>query len=112
MAPEKERIMDPSSVPELELYTNCILCAACFGSCPVDGKNHEYLGPAALAKLYRFHIDPREINGMLRLEKANIPRGWWACEFHGNCRKVCPKDVPPLIAIAKAREQLDIHKEK
>jgi succinate dehydrogenase / fumarate reductase iron-sulfur subunit len=110
--PEQERIMDPSSVPELELYTNCILCAACFGSCPVDGKNHEYLGPAALAKLYRFHIDPREIKGMSRLEKANIPRGWWACEFHGNCRRVCPKDVPPLIAIAKAREQLDLHKEK
>ena len=30
--------MDPSAIPELELYTNCILCAACFGSCPVDGK--------------------------------------------------------------------------
>jgi succinate dehydrogenase / fumarate reductase, iron-sulfur subunit len=110
--PEKERLMDPSSVPELELYTNCILCAACFGSCPVDGNNPEYLGPAALAKLYRFHIDPREAEGMARLQKADIPRGWWACEFHGNCRRVCPKDVPPLIAIAKAREQLDSHKEK
>ncbi len=110
--PEKERLMDPSAIPELELYTNCILCGACFGSCPVDGKNPDYLGPAALAKLYRFHIDPREEEGTDRLERANIPEGWWACEFYGNCRRVCPKGVPPLIAIAKAREQLNNINEK
>ena len=111
--PEKERLMDPSAIPELELYTNCILCGACFGSCPIDGKNPDYLGPAALAKLYRFHIDPREDEGTDRLERANIPEGWWACEFYGNCRRVCPKGVPPIIAIAKAREQLNnINKDK
>ncbi|MBZ2165670.1 succinate dehydrogenase/fumarate reductase iron-sulfur subunit [Methanobacterium spitsbergense] len=111
--PEKERLMDPSAIPELELYTNCILCGACFGSCPIDGKNPDYWGPAALAKLYRFHIDPREKKGTDRLELANIPEGWWACEFYGNCRRVCPKGVPPLIAIAKAREQLnDINEKK
>jgi succinate dehydrogenase iron-sulfur subunit len=110
--PNRERIMDPSAIPELELYTNCILCAACFGSCPVDGTDPEYLGPAALAKLYRFYIDPREEKGIKRLKIADIPQGWWDCEFHGNCRRVCPKDVPPLIAIAKAREQLDLEREK
>ena len=104
--PEKERLMEPNAIPELELYTNCILCAACFGACPVDGKNSEYLGPAALAKLYRFHIDPREANGTERLEQANIPNGWWACEFYGNCTRVCPKGVPPTIGIAKARKEL------
>jgi len=105
--PEKERLMDHEAVKELELYTNCILCAACFGSCPVDGTKPDYLGPAALAKLYRFFIDPREEDKESRLERADIPNGWWACEFHGNCRRVCPKEVPPLIAIAKAREKLD-----
>lgn len=110
--PEKERLMDPKSIPELELYTNCILCAACFGSCPVDGSDPEYIGPAALAKLYRFHIDPRESNGKERLKIADKPNGWWDCDFHGNCRRVCPKDVPPLIAIAKAREQLGQEKEE
>jgi succinate dehydrogenase / fumarate reductase iron-sulfur subunit len=104
--PERERLMDPDTIPELELYTNCILCAACFGACPVDGKNPNYLGPAALAKLYRFHIDPREANQTKRLEHADIPNGWWACEFHGNCYQVCPKGVPPIIAITKAREEL------
>ncbi|MDT8358332.1 MAG: succinate dehydrogenase/fumarate reductase iron-sulfur subunit [Methanomicrobiaceae archaeon] len=105
-APEEERRMDPEDVHALETYTNCILCAACYGACPVDGKDPEYLGPAALAKLYRFHLDPREGEGA-RLERADIPHGWWACEFHGNCRQVCPRGVPPIQAIGKARQELE-----
>ena len=104
--PEKERPMTPAAVRELEKYTTCILCAACFGACPVNGKNPHYLGPAALAKLYRFSIDPREQSGRDRLCLADRPGGWGACEFHTNCRKVCPKDVPPDIAIGQARREL------
>ena len=62
IGPIKENLMSPEAVKELETYTNCILCGACYGGCPVDGENKQYLGPAALAKLYRFHIDPREAN--------------------------------------------------
>jgi succinate dehydrogenase / fumarate reductase iron-sulfur subunit len=104
--PEKERLMEISNVTELEKFTNCILCAACVGSCPVNSKNEDYLGPAALAKLYRFHIDPRESEDDSRLQLANYPAGWWACEFHANCMRVCPKGVPPNFAIGQARAQL------
>jgi succinate dehydrogenase / fumarate reductase iron-sulfur subunit len=101
--PEKERLMDPAAVKKLEAYTNCILCAACHGACPVAGQNPRYLGPAALAKLYRFDIDPREVeqNNSI-LKRADVPDGWWACEMYGNCNLVCPKGVPPRTAIAKA----------
>ena len=111
-APEKERLMDPAAVQELETYTTCILCAACFGACPIDGQNADYFGPAALAKLYRFHIDPRDDPGAGRLERADIPQGWWACEFTGNCRIVCPKGVPPNRAIGRARKELMRNEEK
>lgn len=110
--PEKERIMNSESVKKLEVYTNCILCAACFGACPVEGSNPDYLGPAALAKLYRFHIDPREEKGEFRLKKADIPNGWWGCDSYGNCRKVCPKGVPPITAIEEAVEELNKLKKK
>jgi succinate dehydrogenase/fumarate reductase iron-sulfur protein len=103
--PEKERLMTQESVRELEQYTTCILCAACFAACPVNGKNPRYSGPAALAKLYRFRIDPRE-QGTVRLVSADHPDGWWACEFHANCRRVCPKGVPPDKAIGHARQEL------
>jgi len=104
--PEKERSMNPAAVKELVAYTNCILCGACFGACPVNGRNPHYLGPAALAALYRFHIDPREEGGLTRLRRADIPDGWWGCEFHTNCRRVCPRGVPPNIAIGRARQEL------
>ena len=64
------------------------------------------VGPAALAKLYRFHIDPRETGDGSRLLKASTWEGWWACEFHTNCRAVCPRGVPPNVAIGKARAEL------
>jgi succinate dehydrogenase / fumarate reductase iron-sulfur subunit len=104
--PQKEYPMDPSDVKTLEPYTNCILCAACFGACPVNAKNTRYPGPAALAQLYRFHIDPREKPGPSRLDQADNPDGWWACEFHTNCRRVCPRGVPPDRAIGLARREL------
>ncbi|MDY6932094.1 MAG: succinate dehydrogenase/fumarate reductase iron-sulfur subunit [Halobacteriota archaeon] len=105
---EKESLMDPSDVFELEKYTNCVLCAACSGACPVNGSEDSYLGPAALAKLYRFYIDPREDvkTHDLRLLLANDRSGWYGCEFHTNCTRVCPKGVTPNIAIGKARQKL------
>lgn len=103
---DMERLMQPDAVKELEKYTNCILCAACVGSCPVSGKDRNFLGPAALAKLYRFHIDPREADDESRLILANSKSGWWGCEFHANCRAVCPKGVPPVEGIGKARKEI------
>lgn len=105
--PEDERLMEPVAVKELGVYTNCILCGACHGACPVVGENPEYLGPAALAKLYRFYIDPREAEGNCRLKIADIPNGWWACESYGDCYRVCPKGVPPIVAIKQAVNQLN-----
>lgn len=104
--PEREQLMTPEAVMELEKYTNCVLCAACVGSCPVSGKFEDFLGPAALAKLYRFHIDPRETGDASRLMLANSKRGWWGCEFHANCKAVCPKGVPPIEGIGRARKEI------
>jgi succinate dehydrogenase/fumarate reductase iron-sulfur protein len=110
---EREHLMKPETVHRLEEYTPCILCGACFAACPVNEKNSSYFGPAALAKLYRFSIDPREPDDDYRLSLADAPNGWWACEFHDNCRKVCPKGVPPIRAIGNARKRLmEIRKEK
>jgi succinate dehydrogenase / fumarate reductase iron-sulfur subunit len=108
--PEKERLMDPGAVKELGVYANCILCGACHAACPVVGENPEYLGPAALAKLYRFYIDPREEEGDSRLEKGDILNGWWACESYGDCYRVCPRNVPPIVAIRQAINQLNKRK--
>jgi succinate dehydrogenase / fumarate reductase iron-sulfur subunit len=100
--PDSESAMNPEEVPELEVYANCILCMSCFGSCPVNSENEEYLGPAALAKLYRFKIDKRY--KYVDLAKFDSECGLLGCKFHLNCKKVCPKDVTPNLAIGKARQ--------
>jgi succinate dehydrogenase / fumarate reductase, iron-sulfur subunit len=103
---DRESLMGQEEVKELERYTNCIMCAACYGACPVNANDPEYIGPAALAKLYRFAIDPRDREGMTRLRTADEPHGWWACRFYTNCSRVCPRDVPPNLAIGSARKEL------
>jgi succinate dehydrogenase / fumarate reductase iron-sulfur subunit len=102
----EEHLMAREDVNELELYTNCVLCAACYSACPVNAAKPEFLGPAALAKLFRFAIDPREGRERERLRSADEKDGWWGCEFHANCVRVCPKGVPPNVAIGKAQKQL------
>ncbi|MFO7638588.1 MAG: succinate dehydrogenase/fumarate reductase iron-sulfur subunit [bacterium] len=104
--PEREFPLSPARVGELELYTNCILCASCYAACPVNDQQADYLGPAALAQLWRFYLDPREGENDPRLLLAHRPEGWWGCQFHTNCRQVCPRGVPPNIAIGQARTRL------
>lgn len=104
--PESEFLMSKDDVKELERYTTCILCALCWGACPVVGEVKSYPGPAALAKLYRFYLDPRENGDVERLLLADEDSGWWACDFYKNCKKVCPRGVPPNLAIGKARSHL------
>ncbi len=109
--PDTEFPMTKEEVSELEKFTNCILCGACYGACPVNGENGAYIGPAALAKLYRFRIDPRDSEGEARLKTADVPEGWWSCRFYANCYHVCPRSVPPNYAIGKAQNELEKKKE-
>jgi succinate dehydrogenase / fumarate reductase iron-sulfur subunit len=104
--PGREYPMAPADVARLEPYTNCILCGACWGACPVNEARPDYYGPAALAKLWRFCIDPRDGDDEQRLQLADRPEGWWACRFHAACKRVCPRGVPPNIAIGQARARL------
>lgn len=105
-APEREYLMDESKRKEIDPYVNCILCGICFGSCPAFNLDKEFLGPAMLAKAYRFFLDPRDRRTGEVLDTVDGPRGVWACKTVFNCVKVCPKDVPPTNAIVKMRGQL------
>ncbi|MFX1264705.1 MAG: succinate dehydrogenase/fumarate reductase iron-sulfur subunit, partial [Promethearchaeota archaeon] len=54
--PRRQR---PKERRRIDRYVNCIMCALCYGSCPVNERKKEYVGPAALAKAYRFYEDSR-----------------------------------------------------
>jgi len=98
--------MTPEEVSKIEKYTNCILCAACFGACPVNNRNPDYLGPAALAWSLRFVDDSRTTDKKERLSLVAGKNGAPECEFIYNCVKVCPKAVAPAGAIRTLKDHL------
>jgi succinate dehydrogenase / fumarate reductase iron-sulfur subunit len=104
--PERERLVPPEEWSEAEPYTNCILCASCYGACPVPERDPDYLGPAALAKHYRFLADPRDVADEQRLTLASGEHGVGACDTVWRCVRVCPKGVPPTRGIVATRERL------
>jgi succinate dehydrogenase / fumarate reductase iron-sulfur subunit len=61
----------------------------------------EFLGPAALAKGFRFVGDPRDRDDVNRLEDLNSEHGIWDCTRCYFCNERCPKGVDPRDAIAK-----------
>ena len=85
---------------------NCILCASCYGACPVLARNPDYAGPAALAKLARFVLDSRDERPYSILEGVNGEKGVWGCDTMLRCIDACPKDVRPTDGIVDLRKTL------
>src|SRR3712207_9583544 len=57
----------------------------------------EFVGPAALAKAYRFVGDPRDGYTEDRLrDLAEDPHGIYDCTHCFACIEVCPKGVAPM----------------
>jgi succinate dehydrogenase / fumarate reductase iron-sulfur subunit len=101
-----EYLMEEGKRKEIDPYINCILCGICFGTCPAFEKDSEFLGPAVLAKAYRFLADPRDRRNEEILKAVNTQQGVWGCKTVFNCVKVCPKEVPPTHGIAKMRGRI------
>ena len=98
------RPQSPDERKKIERYVNCILCALCYGSCPVNAEKEEYVGPAALAKAWRFHEDSRSPDPERYVKSATTPQGAVLCDLIMNCVKACPKGVAPGGAIRKIKD--------
>ena len=83
----------------------CIMCGACVAACTSHEADPGFIGPAALAKAYRFVADPRESEAVRRGRLAALqgPTGMWDCTRCNFCVEVCPKDVRPMEAIIRLR---------
>jgi succinate dehydrogenase / fumarate reductase iron-sulfur subunit len=79
----------------------CIMCGCCVSECNSMEADPDFLGPAALAKGFRFVGDPRDRAPVERLEDYNSEHGIWDCTRCYFCNERCPKGVDPRDAIAK-----------
>jgi succinate dehydrogenase / fumarate reductase iron-sulfur subunit len=104
--PEKGYRIDDREIDKIFQFVNCILCGSCFSACPVVSKNENYLGPAALAKLYRFVRDPRDLRPYARYAHVSTQDGAWGCHTVFKCNEACPKDVRPADGIEALRRKM------
>ena len=104
--PERERIVPPESMVDITQTIACIQCGACVSSCLSMEVDPDFIGPAALAKAYRFVGDPRDVEKRERLyDLAQDPHGIYDCTHCFACVEVCPKDVAPMNQIMRLRRK-------
>jgi succinate dehydrogenase / fumarate reductase iron-sulfur subunit len=107
--PEGEYIASNESMLHLSGVTACIMCGACVSDCTVLEVDPTFMGPAALAKAYRFTADPRDgdENGdsVDRLKLLSEASGMWDCTRCLECVQACPKGVAPMERIMAMRDQ-------
>ena len=81
------------------------MCGACVSDCTAIEVDKRFLGPAALAKAYRFVGDPRDDADNSRLQMYSQPGGIWDCTRCLECVQVCPKGVAPMDRIMGLRDK-------
>jgi succinate dehydrogenase / fumarate reductase iron-sulfur subunit len=98
---EKERIVSQQQMNAIHKESLCIMCGCCVSECNSMESDPAFLGPAALAKGFRFVGDVRDQADVARLNKYNEEHGIWDCTRCYFCNERCPKGVDPRDAIAK-----------
>jgi succinate dehydrogenase / fumarate reductase, iron-sulfur subunit len=99
--PEREWELTQEQVNPIHKEALCIMCGCCVSECNSMESDPEFLGPAALAKGFRFVGDPRDKADVERLNEYNEEHGIWDCTRCYFCNERCPKGVDPRDAIAK-----------
>jgi succinate dehydrogenase / fumarate reductase, iron-sulfur subunit len=111
--PEREYVVPPESMIDVTQSMACIQCGACVSSCLSMEADPDFIGPAALAKAYRFVGDPRDAEAKERLhDLAQDPHGIYDCTHCFSCIDACPKGVAPMdqiMRLRRAAEHQGIH---
>ena len=103
--PKAEYLAPNEDMVHLAGVMNCIMCGCCVSDCTVPEVDKSFIGPAALAKAYRFVADPRDDADQGRLGALNEYGGVWDCTRCMQCVEVCPKGVAPMDRIMSLRDR-------
>ena len=102
--PEREYVVPHENMVDVTQTMACIQCGACVSDCLSMEVDPLFIGPAALAKAYRFVGDPRDGQHYERLKDlAEDPHGMYDCTHCFNCIDACPKGVAPMSQIMRLR---------
>jgi succinate dehydrogenase / fumarate reductase iron-sulfur subunit len=111
-AAEKEHLQTLEERSRFDDALKCILCACCYGSCPVMvEQEQDFIGPAAILRAQRYIFDSRTTNTTERMQILEKPHGVWGCKSYFMCTLVCPKNIKVTEAILKTKKKIlqDLH---
>src|SRR5438309_3592886 len=104
--PEREYVVDRESMVDVTQSMACIQGGAGVSDCLSMEIDPLFVGPAALAKAYRFVGDPRDADHFQRLrDLSEDPHGIYDCTHCFNCIDACPKGVAPMSQIMRLRRR-------
>jgi succinate dehydrogenase iron-sulfur subunit len=102
--PEREYVVPRENMVDVTQSMACIQCGACVSDCLAMEVDPGFIGPAALAKAYRFVGDPRDAERHERLnDLSQDPLGIYDCTHCFKCVEACPKGVNPMGQIMRLR---------
>jgi succinate dehydrogenase / fumarate reductase, iron-sulfur subunit len=102
--PGREHVVPHETMVDITQTQACIQCGACVSNCLSLEVDPLFVGPAALAKAYRFVGDPRDAAHEPRLrDLAEDPHGMYECTHCFMCVDACPKGVQPMNQIMRLR---------
>jgi len=97
---------DSPARQEVDAAIECIGCAVCYSSCDTVKWNPDYLGPAALNRVWTLVKDERDTAGVERLRAVAGESGCQACHTHLSCGERCPKALVPTAGIGGLKRAL------
>jgi succinate dehydrogenase / fumarate reductase iron-sulfur subunit len=81
----------------IESSTECIACGCCVSSCTMANWHKDYLGPAALNRVFTLLADSRD--GLHEERLVRSLGSCYHCRTELNCTEVCPKEISATRAI-------------
>ncbi len=105
---EEER-MDNKVAEDIYELERCIECGCCVAACGTARLRDDFLGAAALNRIARFHIDPRdERSDKQFFELVGNDAGVFGCMGLLACEDVCPKELPLQNQLGFLRRKMGI----
>ena len=105
VVPNGDRPVTDEELRPVRKAMRCTTCGLCDEGCTVIDVNLDFYGPAALTKLYRFAVDPRDSITKERLIKGSEKNGMWDCVHCWEATEHCPFGLEPTHLIMEARDK-------
>lgn len=99
--PDHERLMSPEAYGVMAQALLCVECGCCYSECCTLEVSEEFVGPAALAKAYRYAVDTRDDQTHRRIFDLSVEHGLWECTRCYYCTQRCPKHIRVRELITK-----------